>query len=287
MAKDSRPTPTQRRVEPNNVNDNGATRHEMSGRGGVPNAWDDDDWEKVADHVSHQGAPAGATGTTPGAPLPAPRLTKAARKAQHIEHNKQLWDSADNPARHHWLETRGVVPLKQDYQVPVTLLSRKPPANARRGDDDDDDDSEEERRKKLEADFEERQRRAKIEREEKQKRYAEARERIMGASKPTLASSSRDNSQARDSSRRPPRGGKLNGTRRGQPQSSKEPSPSPTPTPAGNQQLFDPDLPPQIYKRESSNTTPKEDQPVRQPRGPDNSGRGGVGFASRGGMLAS
>lgn len=235
-----------------------------------------------ADHASQK--PATTTGVAPASPQPAPKLSKAARKAQHVEQNKQLWDSADNPARNHWLETQGVVPLKQEYQVPVTLLSRKPPTIAKKGaDGDDDEDSEEERRKKRESEFEERQRKAKVEREEKQKRYAEARERIMGASKPTIASSSRESSQGRDNNRRPR--GKLNGNRRSQPQSSAEQSPAPSGT--TEQQLFDPEEMAPRPKREPSNTTPKEDQPLRQPRGPDNSGRGGFGFGRRGGMLAS
>ncbi|PPJ60245.1 hypothetical protein CBER1_01307 [Cercospora berteroae] len=250
----------------------------MSGSSSVPNAWDDD-WEKAADNPE------------PTEDQPAPKLSKSARKVQHIEQNKLIWDSADNPARNHWLEAQGVVPLKQEYQVPVTLLSRKPPTIAKRDvasgvgglSLDDDEDSEEERRKKREADFEERQRKAKIEREEKQKRYAEARERIMGSSKPSLLPSSRESSQGRDGNRRG-RGKQNNGTsRRSQPQSSAEQSPARNA--ARDQQLFDPEDTARRTKRELSNTVPKEDQPVRQPRGPDQSGRGGSGFGNRGGML--
>lgn len=236
-----------------------------------------------ADNTSQKPAP--AADIAPGVAQSAAKLSKAARKAQHVEQNKQLWDSADNPARNHWLETQGVVPLRQDYQVPVTLLSRKPPVIAKKGGGaEDDDDSEDERRKKRESEFEERQRRAKIEREEKQKRYAEARERIMGASKPTLTPSSRESSQGRDGNRRPR--GKLNGNRRSQPQSSAEQSPAPTGT--TDQQLFDPEEMTPRPKRELNNITPREDQPLRQPRGPpDSSGRGGFGLGRRGGMLAS
>ncbi|KAF2211606.1 hypothetical protein CERZMDRAFT_85378 [Cercospora zeae-maydis SCOH1-5] len=251
----------------------------MNGSSSVPNAWDDD-WEKAADNPARVEKES------------APKLSKAARKAQHIEQNKLIWDSADNPARNHWLEAQGVVPLKQEYQVPVTLLSRKPPTIAKRDvaggvagiSLDDDEDSEDERRKKREADFEERQRKAKIEREEKQKRYAEARERIMGSSRPALAPSSRESSQGREGSRRG-RGKQMsNGTsRRSQPQSSAEQSPARNA--ARDQQLFDPEDMGRRMKREPSNTTPKEDLPMRQPRGPDQSGRGGFGFGNRGGML--
>lgn len=217
-----------------------------------------------------------------------PKLSKAERRAQHLEQQKQLWDTAENPARFHWLETQGVVPLKQEFAPPVTLLSRKPPTiakrNAAEGSDqlslEDDEDSEEEARKKREASFEERQRKAKIEREEKQKRYAEARERIMGSSNPTAANNSRDSSQARDSRRR---GGKSQGGRRSQPHSPAEPVGFNASSAGASSQLFDPEdmgrrlAPP---GREMSNT-PKGEGPSRQPRGPT---RGGFGFAGRGGL---
>jgi hypothetical protein len=179
-----------------------------------------------------------------------------------------------------------VVPLKQDFKPPVTLLSRKPPALAKKDAADDDDDSEDERRRKREAEFEERQRKAKIEREEKQRRYAEARERIMGSSNPSPSSNSRESSQGRDSRR--PRGAvKSSGNRRSRPHTPAEQSPSRSANIDGN--VFDPEdmgrrLTP---KREPSSTTPREDHPLRQPRGPDQSGRGGFGFASRGGRAIS
>lgn len=216
----------------------------------------------------------------------APKLSKAARKAQHIEQQKQLWDTADNPDRFHWLEAQGVVPLKQEYKAPVMLLSRKPILQKKDASADDED-SEDERRKVREAEFEERQRKAKVEREEKQKRYAEARKRIMGSSNiASPASKSRDSSSQGDNNRRGR--GKHSGTaRRSHPQTPKEQSPNRNAT--SESKLFDPDdmgrrLAPM---RAAGSSTPNEDQPTRQPRGPDNSGRGGFGFASRGGRLPS
>lgn len=201
-----------------------------------------------------------------------------------MEQQKKLWESAENPGRNLWLEAQGVVPLKQEYKPPVTLLSRKPaPTIAKRDTTngmanltlDDDYDSEEEIRKKREADFEERQRKAKIEREEKQRKYAEARERIMGS---PAAPASRESSQGRDNRKTRSRG---NGsTRNSQPASPSNQSPA-RPT-SGDPQLFDPnDMGRRLPRREAT-SSPLEDQPTRQPRGPDRGGRGGFGFSARG-----
>lgn len=223
----------------------------------------------------------------PEEPQPAPKLTKAQRKAQHIERQKQLWDSADNPDRFHWLETQGVVPLKQEYKQPVTLLARKPPTIAKKdpaGDLaklalEDDEDSEDERRRKRESELEERQRKAKLERAEKERRYAEARERIMGSNNQSFTSNSRESSQSRRA-----RGGK-NPNRPSQPQSPAEQSPARQT--GGENKLFDPEnMGRRVAPKRELNNTPKEEQPVRQPRGPDNSGRGGFGFGGRGGLPA-
>lgn len=186
-----------------------------------------------------------------------------------------------------------MVPLKQEFKPQVKVLSRKPnaPVIARRDAADgvaklnleDDEDSEEEARKKRESELEERQRKAKLEREEKQRKYAEARERIMGSSNPTSpAPNSRDSSHGRDNRRNK---GRVNGNRNSQPSSSADQSPARPPT--SDRQLFDrDDMGRRAPKREASNV-PKEDHPVRQPRNPENSGRGGFGFAGRGGKVAS
>lgn len=56
----------------------------------VPDAWEDDDWEAQADKAAVEG--------TSGEPEePAPRLTKAERRAQHAELNRRLWESAYVP----------------------------------------------------------------------------------------------------------------------------------------------------------------------------------------------
>lgn len=226
-------------------------------------------------------------------PGPALKLSKAQRRAQHLEQQKQLWDSAENPDRFHWLEAQGVVPLKQEFKPQVKLLSRKPnaPVIAKKDTTDgvakmsleDDEDSEEESRKKRESELEERQRKAKLEREEKQRKYAEARERIMGSSNPTSPKpNSRDSSHSRENRKSR---GKVNGNFNSQPSSSADQSPARPQM--GEKQLFDPeDIGRRAPKRETNNA-PKEDHPVRQPRNPEKSGRGGFGFAGRGGKAAS
>lgn len=76
----------------------------MSGKSEVPDAWDDD-WESMADvradgrlfalhawaHAASQKREISPRNETPEPPV---RLSKAARKAQHVESNKQLWDAA-------------------------------------------------------------------------------------------------------------------------------------------------------------------------------------------------
>jgi len=182
----------------------------------------------------------------------------------------------------------------------MKLLSRKPaPKVASRGDIvggmsslriDEDEDSEEEARRRDADSLAERQRRAAQEREEKQRKYIEVRERLFG---PT----SRDTSQSpsASSTRTPATRDARQISRRSRPQNAKssqvnssaEQSPAratPQPRP---KQLFDPNTdstPRLVNSRDTQRSaTPKEDQPVRLPKGPDGSGRGGFGFSARGG----
>jgi len=210
------------------------------------------------------------------------KLSKAQKRAQHLEQQKQLWDSAENPDRFHWLETQGVVPLKQEFKPQLTLLSRKPvaPTIVKKDGSNgvaDEGDSEEEDRKKRASELEERKQKAKLEREEKQRKYAEARERIMGTSSPTPAPAS----PSRDREGRKART-KVNGSasRGSQPTSSADQSPARPLN--GGASLFDPEDMGRRLPRREAIATSSEELPLRQPRGPDNSGRGGAGFA-RGG----
>lgn len=221
-------------------------------------------------------------------------MSKAQRRQQHLEQQKQLWDGAENPGRNHWLETQGVVPLKQEFKAPVQLLSRKPaaPVMARKDGVNgianlnlDDEDSEQERRKSELAGLEERQRKAKVDREEKARKYAEARERIMGSSTPgsPAAATSRESSNGRDNRRLRQR---MNGKNQSQPASADQSPARKVSAANGDKSLFDPeDMGRRMPKREGA-ATPKEDLPSRQPRGPE-SGRGGFGLGARGGRPVS
>lgn len=195
-----------------------------------------------------------------------------------------------------FLQTRNNVPLAADFKPALKVLARKPPPKMlSRGDATssmaglslEDDDSEEEAKKRQAETFAERQARAQREREEKQRKYQEARERILGSSTPTS-----EEAQGRSSTpNRHSRGkGRGRSDRDSQPTSSADQSPA---RGSRKKELYDPSYtakPNSVYiqKRDtaenrSRSATPAEDQPIRAPRGPDGTGRGGFGFAPRGG----
>ena len=147
------------------------------------------------------------------------------------------------------------------------------------------------------------------EREEKQRRYDEARAKIFGEPAPTTASATTPTpgnvtppSDRRGSPR--PRG-RGRGGRRGREgnnlststdQLSRDSEPRRPANQSGTRELYDPNYSPKrsgfsLQKRGGSSgepardesSTPALDYPIREPRGPDGSGRGGFGFASRGG----
>ena len=74
----------------------------MSSKGKVPDAWDDDDWIKKADVSSSSQSdiylksdPKEKTEETVKEPEAKPKkLTKAERRAQQAEFNRQLWQEA-------------------------------------------------------------------------------------------------------------------------------------------------------------------------------------------------
>lgn len=188
----------------------------------------------------------------------------------------------ENPEPMLFLDAREKVPVQSTFKPAVTLLARKPkaPAAGMAGLSLDDDDSEEERRKKSEADFEERKARAQKERAEKERRYAEAREKIFG----TPANSD----ESRGASPRRAGKGRGRGGRDSQPRSSNEQSPA---RPSASRQLFEPAYSPKpgsvfVQKKEGSTSRPStpnlQEKPIREPRGPQATVRGGRGFAPRG-----
>lgn len=207
-------------------------------------------------------------------------------------------DARDVPEeRPLWLDARNEAPRNSDFKPTVKLLSRKPPSKTSSPDPStgiasmnlaNEEDSEGEERKKAAQDFAERQARAQREREEKQRKYNEVREKLFGSSTP-----SNEDTQSRASStngRNSSRGkGRSRGHREGQSTSSGDQSPARPQS--QRKELYDPGYsvkPNSVYiqKRDAKGSpgpvTLVDEQPVRAPRGPDGSGRGGRGFAPRG-----
>lgn len=179
----------------------------------------------------------------------------------------------------------------------MKVLSRKPTtADAALGVgqlslDGDDQDEEEDQAKERALTAEERQLKAQQEREEKQKKYEEARQRLFGVGNASAVKSSGSVTPPRQRVNDESRGmGKSRGTRDG-----RHITPSASGTGA-TRQLYDPNdnaKPDSMYVQKKDRTptasgrsTPNEQQPIRSPRGPDGSGRGGFGFVPRGGKVS-
>ena len=194
------------------------------------------------------------------------------------------------PRTNYLFDARNDIPLAADFK-PTTkkVLSRKPKPAARTGIngltlEDDDDEDDENATKPLT--LEERQLKAQKEREEKQKKYQEARQRILGTS--GAPSGARSPGHVTP----PPRSGGGGGSRsRVRGDRGRETRPSSSADSSKTRQLYDPNYtakPDSVHvqrqegqKTDSGASTPLE-EPVRAPRGPDGSGRGGFGFANRG-----
>lgn len=196
------------------------------------------------------------------------------------------------PRQNFYVETRNVVPLQSEFKPAMKVLSRKPaPTVIARKDpvtgieklkiQDDEDDEEETKPKALT--MEERQAKAQKDREEKQRKYEEARERLFGTSSASAPSSNSHNRATPSPSRVP--ADRSRGRGRG----------SSRPTSASGQksrQLYDPTYSPKPdssrgHRQEnirpiSPSKAIEQEQVLRQPRGPDGSGRGGHGFGRAG-----
>lgn len=240
----------------------------------MPDAWDDD-WIVKGDPSTSKPQP------TPSAA----KISKAERRAKQAEFNRQLWEDAEDPKDNFFLRSRDVVPLKTEFKPAMKVLSRKPITKSAPGTDpatgmeqlsiDDDDDDDEDAKKNI-LSPQERQEKAQREREEKQRKYEELRQKLFGtdevpSSHSGSASPVRNNGNSRNQSRN-----KV--ARDSRPSSS-----------ASNmtRQLYDPNDTGKpgassLFKKET-NSPPNEIQPIRSPRNPDSSGRGGFGFAPRGG----
>lgn len=224
------------------------------------------------------------------------------------EHSLIL-DPSDSPETFHYLEATSQVPqVTTNFKPQVKVLSRKPLIAKRDPvtgltqmslEDDGDADA----KKEVVLSPEEIRAKQKRDREEKQRRYEEARAKIFGESAPSSGTSSPGTTTPpRAESRSQGRGrGRGNGSRNSDNRQF-DSRRAPAPNLAAGRELFDPNYAP---KQEQSTgqrrdiafqgrgAGPRTEQPqqqpqqaIRAPRGPDGSGRGGFGFARRGGTDA-
>ncbi|KAF4332425.1 hypothetical protein FBEOM_13777 [Fusarium beomiforme] len=272
----------------------------------IPDAWEDD-WEIQADKMAKETEQ----------PTPQLSLSKAERLAQHAEQNRKLWESADASQTFHYLEagSNSGVPLTTPFKPQVKVLSRKPiiaKRDATAGMSGLSLDDENESKQEVPRSPEEVRAKQKRDREEKQRRYEEARAKIFGESNPSSGASSPGtitppktdayagrgrgrgrggyrNNDTRQFDNRQPENRGFDSPRRMQNNSS------------SGRELFDPNYTPKpeqpSQRRQQEllspgrSLTPRDEQqqqlqpqaPIRSPRGPDGSGRGGFGFAKRGG----
>ncbi|KAI3011547.1 hypothetical protein CBS147346_1106 [Aspergillus niger] len=257
-----------------------------------PDAWEED-WESQADSFAVESAP------PPQEKKVSSKVTKAQRRAQQAEFNRQLWAEAESPQTFHYLEARSNVPLKQEFKPTVTVLSRNPQiatrqsssvdaasAGMRRLGLNEDDDSDED--KPPQPTPEERQAIALRNLEEKQRKYEEVRERLFGSpSAPTSGASS-------PRSATPPKQheGRGKGRSRGNGRDNNCDKRDSSAASGKSKQLYDPGSPKPNSsfgpRREKQSGVRREDdsqsprQPIRSPRGPDSSGRGGFRMGNRG-----
>ncbi|KAK0387586.1 hypothetical protein NLU13_3832 [Sarocladium strictum] len=256
----------------------------------VPDAWEDD-WEAQADKAEANPAPASQT---------TPKLKKSERLAQHVETNRKLWESAETPQNFHYLEATNNLPANTTtFRPQIKVLSRKPilakrdpSSGAQTPADEDEEDDEAKKRAQLTPE----QIRAKQKRdlEEKQRRYDEARAKIFGESAPSSGAST-------PGTVTPPRGaeGAHHSPRgRGRGRGGRGNNGSNTPNIGGvndsrrqnvsqqipgNRELYDPNYaqrrPEDGPARMVGGAAKDEQAPIRAPRGPDGTGRGGFGFA--------
>ena len=242
----------------------------------MPDAWDDD-WITKAD--TSQPTPASKPSST--------KLSKAEKRAMQAEFNRQVWADAEDPQDNFFLRSREIVPLKSQWKPTVQVLSRKPKATPAAGSEsavgidqmriDDDEDSEDEANKNTMTP-QERQEKAARERDEKQKKYEEVRQKLFGVE--TFSTSGSTSPARKD-------GNSRNQSRNKSARESRPSSSASTRT----RQLYDPN----DNGKQGANSVLKKDakamlnevQPVRSPRNPDPSYRGGYGFAPRGGRSHS
>ena len=246
----------------------------------MPDTWDDD-W------IAKGGSSTAETKPAPSST----KISKAERRAKQAEFNRQLWENAEDPQDNFFLKSRDAVPLKSEFKPAMKVLSRKPEKKSAAGVEgvgqlniDDDDESEEENKKPV-LTAEERREKAQRELEEKQKKYEEVKQRLFGNdqstnSPSTTAASGSKRNNSKNSSPSRNQSWNKNG-RDSRPSSSSSNKTG---------RLYDPNESSKAgvssVLRKETKAEPDELQPIRSPRGPDTSGRGGFGFAPRGGKPA-
>ncbi|KAB8068159.1 hypothetical protein BDV29DRAFT_162633 [Aspergillus leporis] len=246
---------------------------------GGADMWEDD-WESQADRLASEPTP------PPSEKKVSSKVTKAQRRAQQAEFNRQLWAEAETPQTFHFLESRSDVPLKQEFKPTVTLLSRNPQPSrqsssldattaglGRLGLNNDDDSDDDDRPPQPTA--EERQAIALRNREEKQRKYEEVRERLFGTPSATTSGASSPRSGT------PPKHeGRGKGRSRGGGRDNNRDKRDSSAASGKSRQLYDPGTPKPSYvqrkeKQPIGNDQQSPRQPIRSPRGPDSSGRSG------------
>lgn len=202
----------------------------------------------------------------------------------------KLNSGRDSTTDSYYVQTHDIVPLKTEFKPAMKVLSRKPASNTKSSDItsglgqlnvDEEDDDEEDGKQKPAMTLAERQAKAQKDREEKQRKYEEARQRLFGTEKSSEKKSSGNVT--------PPR--QKEGDTRRQSRNKGGMDSRPTSSAGGkNRQLYEPTYTAKpdssyIQKKEglssSGRSTPVEQVPIRMPKGPDGSGRGGHGFAPR------
>ena len=215
----------------------------------------------------------------------------------------------------HFLNARNEVPLKSEFKPAVKVLSRKPtPKQTTRTDcssglsqltlDDYEDNEDGQGRSNQGLTADELRQKTQREREEKQRRYDEARERLFGSSSSSATATTMSSGTATPGDVTPPissagnNGGEEDTKRRTRGRNSGKSGRDKTRTAdqggSNKKQLFDPSYtvkPDSVYiqRRDTESQTMSSEeeegqpqQPIRAPRGPDGSGRGGFGFSGGG-----
>lgn len=217
----------------------------------------------------------------------------------------------ESPQTFHFLEAQSNVPLKQDFQPTVTVLSRKPQpsrstaavnpptagmarlaVSADDPVDDSEEDDEKQQNKPPEPTPEERQAMALRNLEERQRKYEEVRERLFGSPSADASGNSSPRS-ATPPTRQPDSRGK--GKSRGGGRENYKEKRDSSSTSSKSRQLYDPGNTGRSganYVQRKDSQSPNDRtggaqhqaprQPLRSPRGPDPSGRGGFKQGSRG-----